>query len=117
MWAQDGKAEAQVQIDALDSAKRRLERKLAALAAKSTALKEANAAQAVTLEGLQVQLTSALQSFSERIWHLQSACHDHRTRIFHLEGVHRPPPPKPARRCRARSPEGWQKDALHQRSE
>ena len=50
---QDGKAEAQVQIDSLESAKRRLERKLSALAAKSSALKEANAAQAVTLEGLQ----------------------------------------------------------------
>lgn len=52
--AQDGKAEAQVQIDAMESAKRRLERKLSALSAKSSALKEANAAQAVTLEGLQV---------------------------------------------------------------
>ena len=51
--AQDGKAEAQVQIDALESAKRKLERKLTVLSAKSSALKEANAAQAVTLEGLQ----------------------------------------------------------------
>lgn len=42
-----------MQIDSLESAKRRLERKLSALAAKSSALKEANAAQAVTLEGLQ----------------------------------------------------------------
>ena len=57
--AQDGKAEAQVQIDALESAKRKLERKLSALAAKSSALKEANAAQAVTLEGLQVKLASS----------------------------------------------------------
>ena len=51
--AQDGQAEAQVQIDALESANRKLERKLSALSAKSSALKEANAAQAVTLEGLQ----------------------------------------------------------------
>ena len=57
--AQDGKGEAQVQIDALESAKRKLERKLSALAAKSSALKEANAAQAVTLEGLQVELASS----------------------------------------------------------
>ena len=52
---QDGKAEAQVQIDALESTKRKLERKLSALTAKSSALKEANAAQAVTLEGLQAR--------------------------------------------------------------
>lgn len=48
-----------MQIDALESAKRKLERKLSALAAKSTALKEANAAQAVTLEGLQVSEPSS----------------------------------------------------------
>ncbi len=59
---QDGKAEAQVQIDALESAKRKLERKLSALAAKSSALKEANAAQAVTLEGLQASLYHTLQT-------------------------------------------------------
>ena len=37
----------------LESARRKLERKLSAQSAKSSALKEANAAQAVTLEGLQ----------------------------------------------------------------
>jgi hypothetical protein len=58
-----------VQIDALESAKRKLERKLSALAAKSSALKEANAAQAVTLEGLQVRLASS----AEPLWmHLAS---------------------------------------------
>ena len=50
---QDGKAEAQVQIEALESSKRKLERKMSALTAKSSALKEANAAQAITVEGLQ----------------------------------------------------------------
>ena len=51
---QDGKEEAQVQIEALEKDKKKLERKLAALSAKSSALKEANESQAVTLDGLQV---------------------------------------------------------------
>ena len=42
-----------MQIEALESAQRKLERKMSALSAKSSALKEANAAQAVTVEGLQ----------------------------------------------------------------
>ena len=64
--AQDGKAEAQVQIEALESSRRRLERKLSALAAKSSALKEANAAQAVTVEGLQASRPSSLISQETR---------------------------------------------------
>lgn len=56
-WAladQDGKEEAQAQIEELEKEKKKLERKLAALTAKSSALKEANESQAVTLDGLQV---------------------------------------------------------------
>jgi chromosome segregation ATPase len=52
---QDGKAEAQTRIEELEAAKRKLERKLTQLSAKTSALKEANAAQTVTLEGLQVR--------------------------------------------------------------
>ena len=59
---QDGKAEAQVQIEALESAKRKLERKMSALTAKSSALKEANAAQAVTVEGLQANHDLSLKT-------------------------------------------------------
>ena len=51
---QDGKAEAAQQVEALEAAKRKLEKKLAALSANSSALKEANAAHGITLEGLQV---------------------------------------------------------------
>lgn len=43
-----------MQIEALEKDKKKLERKLAALSAKSSALKEANESQAVTLDGLQV---------------------------------------------------------------
>lgn len=51
---QDGKEEAQTRMKALEKDKKKLERKLAALTAKSSALKEANESQAVTLDGLQV---------------------------------------------------------------
>ena len=51
---QDGKEEAQTRIEVLEKDKKKLERKLAALTAKSSALKEANESQAVTLDGLQV---------------------------------------------------------------
>ncbi len=63
---QDGKAEAQVQIEALESAKRKLERKMSALTAKSSALKEANAAQAVTVEGLQASRHPSLMMQKKR---------------------------------------------------
>ena len=53
---QDGKAEAAQEIEALEAARRKLEKKLAALSASSGALKEANAVHSVTLEGLQVRL-------------------------------------------------------------
>ena len=66
--AQDGKAEAQVQIEALESAKPKLERKLSALTAKSSALKEANAAQAVTLEGLQASLCLLSTHLLSLLW-------------------------------------------------
>lgn len=57
LWlcAQDGKAEAATQIEALERDKKKLERKLTALTAKSSALKEANEAQTVTLDGLQAR--------------------------------------------------------------
>ena len=63
---QDGKAEAQVQIEALESSKRKLERKMSALTARSSALKEANAAQAVTVEGLQASHNPSLIMQKER---------------------------------------------------
>ena len=58
LWRmQDSKEEAAAEIEALTAAKRKLERKLAAVAARSSALKEANAAQSLTVQGLQVNVS------------------------------------------------------------
>ena len=104
-----------MQIDALESAKRKLERKLSALAAKSSALKEANAAQAVTLEGLQVDLLHP-QSLYVCIWHPSSACHTHRVHGHYLEEAsgHASPPQCAASRCNVRFPQESRGDALRQ---
>ena len=55
-----------MQIEALESSKRKLERKMSALTAKSSALKEANAAQAVTVEGLQASRHLSLMMQEKR---------------------------------------------------